>query len=79
MKVNKLDLRKTIETIIGEGVVNCEEIDATTDNMMIKIWPVIDHLQTVEPETFRSQIDCIINLSELNDEEKIKRIKEVME
>jgi len=46
MKIEKQDLRENIEQLIGEGVINCEEIDVTTDKVLKLVWVLIDYLQT---------------------------------
>ena len=45
MKIEKKDLRQNIEQLIGEGVINGEEIDVTTDKVLKLVWILIDHLQ----------------------------------
>ena len=46
MKIEKQDLRENIEQLIGEGVINGEEIDVTTDKVLNLVWVLIDYLQT---------------------------------
>ena len=45
MKIKKEDLRDNIEQLIGEGVINAEEIEVTTDKVLRLVWPLIDYLQ----------------------------------
>lgn len=46
MKIEKQDLRENIEQLIGEGVINGEEVDVTTNKVIKLVWPLIDYLQT---------------------------------
>ena len=46
MKIEKQNLRENIEQLIGEGVINGEEIDVTTDKVLKLVWILIDYLQT---------------------------------
>lgn len=44
MKINKEDIRESIEYIISDGIMECEEVDVTTEKIMKTVWPIIDHL-----------------------------------
>ena len=46
MKIEKQDLRENIEQLIGEGVINGEEVDVTTNKVLKLVWILIDYLQT---------------------------------
>ena len=46
MKIDKKYLAKRIEEVIAEGVINGEEVDVTTKNVINLIWPIIDFLKT---------------------------------
>lgn len=53
MRTTKEALRSHIEAIIAEGVMQCEEIDVTTEKVLEQIWPVIDyHQQKMELHFF---------------------------
>jgi hypothetical protein len=51
LKVEKEKLKEGIEQIITDGVIECEEIDLTTDKVIKLIWPIIDYLQIPKSET----------------------------
>jgi hypothetical protein len=51
MKINKSDLRENVEQIIGEGIIDGEEMDVTAEKIMTLVWPIIDYFQTKEKLT----------------------------
>jgi len=64
MKIKKQDLRENIEQLIGDGVINGEEIDITTEKVLTLTYTIIDYLEAKikEGETLPN----IYKLGELN-------------
>lgn len=50
MKVDKYNLKIDIEHIIGEGVLNAEEIDVTTNKIMSRIQDLIKIAERADPK-----------------------------
>lgn len=44
MKIEKSNIRKSIENRINMGIVKGEEVDVTTEKIMQDLWPIIDYI-----------------------------------
>jgi hypothetical protein len=57
MEIEKEKLKEDIEQIITDGVIECEEVDITTEKVMKLIWPIIDYFQLNCQHPYNSVVD----------------------
>lgn len=50
MKANKKHLTNQVESILADGICNCEEIDITSEKLIKLIWPYFQYLDEQNKE-----------------------------